>query len=254
MMTNVEHIQEQLRKLRLKDMASHLEAELESAQKERKGYQQFLEDLLARQLSAAEERSVQHRILKANLPRGMSFDNFDWAFQPSLNIELVKDLCTFGFIQNRNPVMILGRSGTGKTHIATALGIKACEAGYRVKFFTLQKILSTLYATLADNSTDELIAKLGRLDLMIIDQVGYIRTKSDYPSLFLDLVCTCQNRVSIIVTSNISLDEWGVAIGAPTLISAIIDRLLHKSSIINILNGRNYCIEGPYAPKITSVG
>ena len=245
-----EKVKQDLLKLRLKDMAQALDAALQKAHQQKQGPLQFLAELVQKQLQGVENRSVQRRIQNAQLPPNMSFDNFDWNFQPSLNVQYLKDLQELSFIVNRQPLLILGKTGTGKTHIATALGIKACEAGFRVQFYKLQQLLATLYATLADDTTDEIITKLTRIDLLIIDHFNYIRTKDEYPSLLLDLVSACHNNLAIIVTTSISFEEWGDALGNPSITHAIVDRLFHHAGVINIRPGRSYRSDGPHAPKI----
>lgn len=245
-----EKLKQDLRRLHLSDMAQALDSVLKEAECEKEGYLVFLEKLLSNQIQARAERSLNRRIKKAHFPRPMSFETFDWNFQPSLNVEYVKDLAQLGFIANAQPLLILGKSGCGKSHLATAFGIRACEQGYKCEFYKLQTLLNTLYATLADDTTEEKIAELSRLDLLIIDKVGYIRTKPEYPSLLLDLVSSCQHRTSLIITSNISFQEWGQAIGNPSITSAIVDRLFDRACIINIHPARSYRTEGPYAPKL----
>ena len=123
-------------------------------------------------------------------------------------------------------------------------------AGFRVTFYKLQELLALLYATLADDSTDDAIAKLSRLDLLIIDHIGFIRKKDEYASLLLDLICACQDRVSLVITTSISLEEWGAAFGNNAITNDIVDRLFHRAAVINIRPGRSYRTEGPNAPKL----
>ena len=247
----LEKIKQDLRTLRLKDMADILENALEDAHREKQGHLEFLDRLVQQQRRAMAERSLDRRVKQAKFPRKMTFENFDWGFQPALNVEYVKDLMQLDFISKRQAVLILGKTGTGKTHIATALGIKTCQAGYRVLFFRLQNLLSLLYATLADDTTDEVIAGIARSHLLIIDHVDFIRTKNDYPSLLLDLVSACHQRVAMIFTTKISLEQWGEALGSPSITHAIVDRILHHARIINIRpGGRSYRTEGPHAPKL----
>jgi len=245
----IEKVKQDLRALRLKDMEETLEALLKKAHKEKQGTLQFFAELVQIQLEAVQKRSLELRIKKAHFPHEMTFDNFDWGFQPSLNVEYLKDLMELGFVVNRQPLLILGKTGTGKTHIATSLGIKACEAGFRVQFYKLQELLSMLYATLADDTTDDIINKLTRLDILIIDQFNYIRTKKEYPSLLLDLVSACHNRLALIVTASINFEEWGDALGTPPITHAIVDRIFDHAGIINIRPGPSYRTEGPNAPK-----
>jgi len=245
----IEKVKQDLRTLRLKDMADALEASLKKAHQKKQGTLQFFADLVQIQLDAVQKRSLELRIKKAHFPPKMTFDNFDWGFQPGLNVEYLKDLQELGFVVNRQPLLILGKTGTGKTHIATSLGIKACKAGFRVRFYKLQELLSMLYATLADDTTKDVINKLTRLDLLIIDHFNFIRTKKEYPSLLLDLVSASHNRLALIVTTSISFEEWGDALGNPSITHAIVDRIFDHAGIINIRPGRSYRTEGPNAPK-----
>lgn len=245
----LDQVKQDLRTLRLKDMVKALDSALKKASHNRSGHLEFLHEILAVQLAARHKRSVERRIKKAVFPKNMSFETFDWGFQPGLNVEQLKDLKELGFVRKKHPLLILARPGAGKTHIATAIGLKACEAGFKVQFYRLQEILNQLYASLADDSTDELLLEFSKLDLLILDHVSYIRSKEEHPSLLLDLVSTCQDRVSLIVTTNISLEEWGTALGNPSVINAVVDRLFHHAEILNIREARSYRTEGPHAPK-----
>jgi len=247
----IEKIKEDLRQLRLTDMAQALDSILKKAELERQGYLAFLDQLISKQLEARTERSLDRRIKKAGLSRHMTFETFDWNFQPALNVEYVKDLAGLGFIAHQQPLLILGKIGTGKTHLANAFGIRACEAGYKVEFYTLQALLKKLYATIADDTTDEVIAKLARLDLLIIDALGHIRTKPEYPSLMLELVGACRHHTALIITSNISFQEWGQILANPSITNAIVDRLFDHACLININPGRSYRTQGPHAPQFT---
>ena len=249
----VERLKENFRILRLKDMAQNLETVVEKAQSEKQGHLEFLAQLVDAQVNGFKNRSLDRRLKQANFPRNMNFDNFDWNFQPGLNIEQLKNLKTLNFISNHQSVLILGKTGSGKTHIATALGISACETGFRVRFYMLQELLAYLYSTLGDETTVEAIEKLARLDLIIIDRIGFIRKKNEYASLLLELICACQDRVSIITTSNISIEEWGQVFGSISITNDIVDRLFHRASILNIRKGISYRVHGPEAPKLESM-
>ncbi|MBF0453060.1 MAG: ATP-binding protein [Candidatus Magnetomorum sp.] len=246
----VDRLKENFRILRLKDMAQNLETILENAQSEKQGHLEFLAQLVDTQVNGYKNRSLERRLKQANFPRNMSFDNFDWNFQPGLNIEHLKNLKTLNFVSKHQSVLILGKTGCGKTHIASALGLAACEAGFRVKFYMLQELLAYLYSTLADETTVEAIEKLARLDLIIIDRIGFIRTKNEYASLLLEMICACQDRVSIITTSNISIEEWGQAFGSVSITNDIVDRLFYRASILNIKKGISYRLHGPEAPQL----
>jgi len=247
----LQQVKEDLRALRLRDMAENLDAALQHA--DQQSHLSFLAQLVQHQRAAVKNRSFDRRLQKAQLPRNMTFEIFDWTFQPGLPVEQIRNLQDLNFVTQRHPVIFLGKTGTGKTHMATALGILACEAGFKVQFFTLQHLLASLYATLADDTTDERIATLSRLDLLIIDHVGYIRTKPEYPSLLFDLINACDQKVSVILTTNISLQDWTQALGNVSIAHAIIDRILDHAHIINIRKGRSYRSQGPHAPQIQNI-
>lgn len=247
-----DQVQKKLRKLYLKDMAQYLEQALAKAQKNQSGHLAFLADIVDVQMKARKHRSLEKRLKTADFPRNMTFDNFDFNFQPSLNVEHLKDLMELSFVDRKQPLLIFGKTGTGKTHIASALGNQACRAGYKVRFFSLQKLLGMLYTSLADESTDEMVAGLSRFDLLIIDNVGGIRTKPEYPSLLLDLISVCQDDTAFIATSSIGLEDWGTTLGDPVVTHAIIDRLMHNVHIINIRDGLSYRTEGPNTTNTTN--
>lgn len=248
----VETLKNDLRNLRLKDMAEAMDDVLRQAEDEKAGHLEFLARLVNIQTNAMQKRSLKRRMDQACFPRNMTFDNFDWGFQPALNVEQLKNLATLNFVANHHPLLILGMTGVGKTHISAALGIEACKAGLRARFYKFQDLMNHLYATLADDTTDAAVAKLARLDLLIIDHIGFIRNKDEYPSLLLDLVCACQDRVSLIITSGISLEEWGAAFGNNAITNDIVDRLFHHANVVNIRPGRSYRTEGPDAPQLWS--
>ena len=247
----METLKNDLRNLRLKDMADALDEVLKQAEAEKTGHLTFLERLVEIQIGAVKKRSLERRMAQANFPQNMTFDNFDWGFQPGLNVEQLKNLSSLNFVANHHPLLILGKTGVGKTHMAAALGVEACKAGLRTKFFKLQELMKHLYATLADDTTDDAVAQLVRHDLLIIDHIGFIRKKDEYPSLLLDLICACQDRVSLIITSGISLEEWGTAFGNNAITNDIVDRLFHHANVINIREGISYRTEGPNAPKLS---
>lgn len=245
-----DELKKMLRELRLKDMAEYLDEAIEIARINKYGHMSFLSDLVKHQINNRRERSLERRLKVASLPRNMTFDNFDWNFQPSLDVKHLKDLMELDFVANQRPVLLFGKTGTGKTHIAAALGDLGCKGNFKVEFYSLQKLLERLYASLADDTTDELITTLSRIDLLVIDNIGNIRKKRpEYPSLLLDLVSYNQEATSFIVTSSISFAEWGKVLGNNTITAAIVDRLMKNAAVINITQGKSYRTQGPGAVK-----
>ncbi|KPA15037.1 ATPase AAA [Candidatus Magnetomorum sp. HK-1] len=248
--TLIEEAKQHLRRLKMNDMADNLDQALTNAGKNREGHLTFLASLVKKQVDATNNRSFERRIKKAGFPEMLTFENFDWNFQPGLNIEYIKNLGQLDFIEKRQPVLILGKTGVGKGHLATAFGIRACKYGYRVAFYRAQDLLRQLYASLAYDTTDKIISELIRHDLLILVGLGYIRPKSEYPSLLFDLVNACRKRLSLIITSAISFEEWGQIMGNSSITNAIVDRLFDHAALINIRSGRSYRTEGPHAPNL----
>jgi len=246
-----ETVKQDLRRLRLNDMAQHLDKALDVAAQTREGCLAFLAGLVRKQVEALDSRSLERRIKKAGFPERLTFESFDWGFQPGLNVEYIKDLAHLGFVEERRPLLILGKTGTGKTHLASAFGIRACQAGYRVAFFTAQDLLLRLHGAMSHNTAYEIISSIARSHVLILDALGYVRPKPEYANLLFDVVNTCRGRVALIVTSNISFEEWGLTMGNPSIVNAIVDRLLDRACLINIRPGRSYRTEGPLAPKPT---
>jgi DNA replication protein DnaC len=158
-----------------------------------------------------------------------------------------------GFIRQGRPLLLLGRPGTGKTHISIALGNLACRAGFRVAFITARQLLPKLYAELVDATVDKTIAALARHDLLIIDDIRAVApARPEYATLFYDLVVARVGKATI-VSSNLSIDEWGTVLGNRKLIASLADRLMQRAHVINIKRGRSYRTQGPDAPPETDL-
>lgn len=175
--TTLDELRRNLEKLRLFAMLEQLDEAVEQASSLEQGYVTFLAGLVERQVLAQTDSGVQRRIRNAGFPKLMTFDTFDWQFQRGLNVQLVKDLMNLHFIKQARPVLLLGRPGTGKSHLSTAYGILAATAGYSVRFVDVSKLLRALYATLVDGSTDRLVAKYARPDLLILDDIRSMPNK-----------------------------------------------------------------------------
>lgn len=210
----------------------------------------FLAGLVGTEVLASTESAATRRLKAAAFPEVLTFDGFDWTFQPGLNVQLVKDLMNLHFIRQAKPVLILGKPGTGKTHLSLAYGHQACMAGYSVRFFTATKLLGLLYAALADATEDRLVSRLAKVDLIIIDDLRHLPPKPEYASLFFDLVDARHGRKSTILSSNLSVDAWGKVLGNPTLTAPLVDRLMDRAHVINIKRGRSWRTDGPNATPV----
>ena len=246
--TTLDELRRNLELLKLGAMLERLDDALEQAQTLQQGYATFLAGLVQTQVLAITDASAQRRIKAAKFPETKTFDTFDWTFQKGLNVQLVKDLMNLEFIRQARPVLLLGKPGTGKSHISISYGHLAALSGYTVRYFSVSKLLSELYATLADNTTDRFVARLSRIHLLILDDLRDLPSKEEYTSLLYDVIDARNGRRSTILSSNLNVKQWGKALGNRVLTASLVDRLMERGHVINIKRGRSYRTHGPDAP------
>lgn len=235
----LERLQDQLLKLRLVQSVDRLPSLLEAAAKRELSYSDFLEELLGSELAGKQERNTTMRIRMAHFPFEKTLESFDYKFQPSLDPKIVRELATCRYIANAENVLLLGPPGVGKTHLAVALGLKACAAGYRTLFATAATLITALTRAQSENRLEEKLKVLTQPKLLIIDEIGYLPLGPSGANLLFQLIARRYERGSIILTSNQSLTGWGEVFGDPIIATAILDRLLHHSTMLNV-KGESY--------------
>jgi DNA replication protein DnaC len=211
----------------------------EQATQKKLYYDEYLTLLLETEVKRKQEASVKTKITKARFPYVKTIEQFDFSFQPSLNEKEIAKLGSLAFIEAKGNVIFLGPPGVGKTHLAVGLGVKACMAGYRVLFLTMQKLLEELTIAKREGNLMGKILAYGRLHLLIIDETGYMPISRDGANLLFQLIATLYEKSSIILTSNYNFDEWGKIFEDTVAAAAIIDRLVHHADIFYI-NGSSY--------------
>lgn len=235
-----EKLMTDLKSLRLPAMAEMLDSYAKQAASSSMSYVDFLGGLVSEEVSRKEQRSVQNRIKSARFPVLKSLDDFDYAFQPSINRKKLAELSSLRFIDNKENILFLGPPGIGKTHLATGLGVKACESGYKVLFTTLNDMVSVLMASMADNSFQSKLRHFIQPSLLIVDEVGYLPVSKEGANFLFQVVAKRYETGSIILTSNKSFADWGEVLGDSVIASAVLDRLLHHSTVFNIRGGDSY--------------
>ncbi len=211
----------------------------ERAREQSWSHEEFLIACLQREVSARESHGGEGRIRAARFPARKSLEEFDYDHQRSLKRDQIAHLGTLDFVTGRENVVFLGPPGTGKTHLSIGLGIRACQAGHRVAFATAAQWVSRLADAHQAGTLQAELVKLGRIPLLIIDEVGYIPFEAEAANLFFQLISARYERASVIVTSNKAFGRWGEVFGDAAVAGAMIDRLVHHATVVN-LKGDSY--------------
>jgi DNA replication protein DnaC len=211
----------------------------ERAREEEWSFERFAEALLATEVSARESHGGENRIKAARFPARKTLEEFDFTFQRSVKRTVVEHLGQLDFLHSRENVVMLGPPGTGKSHLATAIGIRACLAGQRVAFATATEWVARLGDAKLQGQLEEELVRLGRIPLLVVDEVGYIPFDPEAANLMFSLVSARYERASLIVTSNKAFSAWGEIFGDEVTAAAMIDRLVHHAEIL-ALKGDSY--------------
>jgi DNA replication protein DnaC len=233
-----------LRRLQLGAVEAVLPRLYQQAKTENWGYDQFLCAALETAATTRAERAVERRIREAGFPSTTkTLDSYDFASQPSLKKGVILQLATMDFVRQHDVAIFLGPTGTGKSHLSIALGIKACQAGFPVRFTTAADLIATLTQAHRQHRFEAALRQYTKPPLLICDELGYIPFDADGAALFFQLVSRRYEKGSMIVSSNLPFSGWGDTFGNATAASAIIDRLVHHAEII-VLKGSSYRLRG----------
>lgn len=238
-MTTIEQLQGTLTSLGLAAIEARLETLLERAAKQTPSYGDFLLEVLREEAEARRQRYLKTRLQLAHLPFVKTFQQFDFGFQPSLDERQMRELQTLRFVHEASNVILLGPPGVGKTHLAVALAEAAIRAGQPAYFMTAHDLVADLGTAYREGRLERRLRIYLAPKVLIIDEMGYLPLDALGATIFFQLVSARYERGSIILTSNKSYGDWGGIFGDPIIATAILDRLLHHSTTINI-RGESY--------------
>ena len=224
-----------LRGLKLGWLRQHIDEELAWAEQQSPGYTEFLKRLLRKEHTAQQDRFLEYRIRRARLPERWSLLSFPWDRQPGVERRSVEQLAQLDFITRGTNVVLIGGTGVGKTGLASALLLKALHQGYRGLFVKAQELFDDMYTTLADHSSRKLLNRLARLDVLLIDEMGYLNLRPEQSNIFFKLM---EERYSTglatIITTNLDYDDWYDFLGRKEMVGALLDRLRHRCVTLRI--------------------
>jgi len=231
---------EQLRTLGLYIMAERYQELADEALKAKSPYSQYLAALVSAQLVARADRSFKERLTRARFPALKTLEAFDFSFQPGLDETHVRTLAELAFVDQAENVLLVGPPGVGKTHLAVALGVKACAARKRVVFYTIPELMDQLVQADAAGMLPGKLVELARLNLLILDELGYLSLDQRRSNLFFQVISRLYEKGSIILTTNRRFETWAEIFGGDAVIAgAILDRLLHHRQLV-VINGPSY--------------
>jgi len=244
----LERIESNLSRLRLPRIREILQGVIKKAEEQGKSYLSFLDDLLEEEVAQKEQRRIEIALKISGLPFIKSIDEFDFTFQPKLDRQKVMSLFDLTFIRQNGNIIFLGPPGVGKTHLAVSLALKACQAGVSIYFTNMEDLIKKL-------RKDHEAGRPGKgrsyykSSLVIVDEVGYTPINRDECNLFFRFIANRYEKASTVITSNKSFSDWTELFHDPVIVTAILDRLLHHSTVINI-RGNSYRLMGKTADEV----
>jgi DNA replication protein DnaC len=220
-----DELEQLLKNLRLKRILEIYEEQLQAAEKEEVSYSEFVLRLMRAQWHARQETALEWRIRQAALPERWSLDTFPWARQPGVNRRQIRSFGELEFIAKAENIVFIGETGVGKTGLACGILLKALENGYRCRFVRAQDMFDEMYASLADRSTRQLVKRLANVDILQIDELGYLNLKPEQTNIFFKLMEERYRRRATIITTNLGYDKWANFLGNPPMVKALLSRL-----------------------------
>lgn len=230
----METLKQNLRDFKLAGMLMTLEERMAYANSQQLSYQQFLSLLCEDEANNRKDNGYKKRYVKAKLPAHKTVEDFDFAFQPSLNKKQINDALTCQFIKEKRNIIFIGNPGTGKTHLSTAIGLRALAKDFKVLFVTVAELLYHLHIAKADNSYYKKLNEYLAPDLLVLDELGFQKFPQYSVDDFFELISKRYEKGSLIITTNQPFEQWANIFGDSILAEAILDRVVHHSMVFTI--------------------
>jgi DNA replication protein DnaC len=235
-------IQLLLKQFKLPDMHDRYDKEIQDAIDNKLSYRDFLYKLLKVEEEGKLERLRLKNIKNAHFNDLKTMDDFDFSFPESINQSKIQDLATLSFMDKKENVVFIGPPGVGKSHLVTSLGIKACERGKTVLFVNATDLMDDLHKARTEGNLKQHLIKLSKVNLLIIDELGYLKMDKEKESIFFQLIRQRYEKSSLIITTNLTFNRWDEVFTSELAATAILDRLLHHSHVLSI-TGDSYRVK-----------
>lgn len=228
-----------LKRLRLPTISAEYQALAREAAAANEGYERYLLRLTELEVAARQTNALKARIKQAHFPVHKDFDTYDFSVMPSLNKQMILELARGEWIDQKFNCVLSGEPGTGKTHLAIAIGLAMCREGRRVRFFTAANLVTRLEEAQKQYQLDRLLAQLDKTDLLICDELGYLSFSRAGAELLFQVFADRYERASLLVTSNLPFSEWSQVFQGERMTAALLDRLTHRCHVFQ-MNGESY--------------
>ena len=232
--SNNDELDQLLVSIKLNRIRQIVDQQLQAATKSQPAYSDFLIRLLREEFLYRQQQSIEYRIRQSRLPERLALETFPFKKQPSINAANIRELAKLDFVQRASNITFIGEAGVGKSGLATGLLLKAMANGYRGYFISAQDLFDEIYTSLADRSTRRLLNRLMRVDVLVIDEMGYLNLKPEQSNAFFKLMHERYAKRSTIITTNLDYPQWYDFLGNKKMVKALLDRLRHRCHTIRI--------------------